>query len=42
VDARREHGHQHGCGEAVPGDAGGRHALVGSPAAAIQTHERGC
>jgi hypothetical protein len=38
VDARREHGHQHGCGEAVPGDAGGRHALVGSPAAAIQTH----
>ena len=31
VDARREHGHQHGCGEAVPGDAGGRRALVGSP-----------
>jgi hypothetical protein len=26
VDARREPGHQHGCGEAVPGDAGG--ALV--------------
>ena len=37
VDARREHGHQHGCGEAVPGDAGGRRALVGSPVAATQT-----
>ena len=37
VDARREPGHQHGCGEAVPGDAGGRRALVGSPVAATQT-----
>jgi len=31
VDARRESGHQNGCGEVVPGDAGGRCALVGSP-----------
>ena len=37
VDTRREPGHQHGCGEAVPGDAGGRRALVGSPVAATQT-----
>jgi len=37
VDARREPGHQHGCGEAVPGDAGGLRALVGSPVAATQT-----
>jgi len=37
VDARREPGHQHGCGEAVPGDAGGRRALVGSPVAGTQT-----
>ena len=37
VDARREPGHQHGCGEAVPGDAGGCRALVGSPVAATQT-----
>jgi len=38
VDARRDHGHQHGCMEAVPGDAGGRRALVGSPVAATRTH----
>ena len=37
VDTRREPGHQYGCGEAVPGDAGGRPALVGSPVAATQT-----
>jgi hypothetical protein len=37
VDALREPGHQHGCGEAVPGDAGGRRALVGSPVAATHT-----
>ena len=37
MDARREPGHQHGCGEAVPGDAGGRRALVGSPVAATKT-----
>ena len=37
VDARRDHGHQHGCVEAVPGDAGGLRALVGSPVAATQT-----
>jgi hypothetical protein len=37
VDARREPGHQHGCGEAVPSDAGGRRALVGSPVVATQT-----
>jgi hypothetical protein len=39
VGVRREpghHGHQHGCEEAVPGDAGGRRALVGSPLAATQ------
>ena len=34
-DARREPGHQHGCGEAMPGDVGGRRALVGSPVAAV-------
>jgi hypothetical protein len=37
VDAWREPGHQHGCEEAVPGDAGGRRALVGSPVASTQT-----
>jgi hypothetical protein len=37
VDARREPGHQHGCGEAIPGDVGGRRALVGSPVAVTQT-----
>jgi len=37
VDAQREPGHQHGCGETMPGDAGGRCALVGSPVAATQT-----
>ena len=37
VDAWREPGHQHGCGEAVPSDAGGRRALVASPVAATQT-----
>ena len=37
MDARREPGHQHGCGEEVPGDAGGRRALVGSPVAATKT-----
>ena len=37
VDARREPGHQHGCGEAMPVDAGGRRVLVGSPVAATQT-----
>jgi hypothetical protein len=37
VDARREPGHQHGCGEAVSGDAGGRRALVGSLFTATQT-----
>jgi hypothetical protein len=31
VGARRESGQRHGCGEAVPGDAGGRHTLVGFP-----------
>jgi hypothetical protein len=37
VDARLEPGHQHGCGETMPGDAGGRRALVGSPVTATQT-----
>ena len=37
VDVLREPGHQHGCGEAVPSDAGGRRALVGSPVVATQT-----
>ena len=31
VGARREPGQQHGCGEAVPGAAGGRRTLVESP-----------
>jgi len=31
VGARRESGQRHGCGEALPGAAGGRRRLVGSP-----------
>jgi hypothetical protein len=31
VGARRESGQRHGCGETVPGAAGGRCPLVGSP-----------
>ena len=31
VGARREPGHRHGCGEAVPVTTGGRRTLVGSP-----------
>ena len=36
VGARRESGQRHGCRGAVPGTAGGRRALVGSPLAATQ------
>jgi len=31
MGVRRESGQRHGCGEAVPGAAGGRRPLVGSP-----------
>jgi hypothetical protein len=31
VGERRESGQRHACGEAVPGTAGGRRTLVGSP-----------
>jgi hypothetical protein len=36
VGARQDSGQQHGCGEAVPGTAGGRRTLVESP-----LHRRG-
>jgi len=37
VGARRESGQRHGCGKAVPGVAGGRRPLVGSPCSGAGT-----